>query len=236
MTGPAGGRPLRIGVTVPAHDEQDELPGCFDALARAAATTDVPVHVVVVLDACTDASAAAVPAASAVFASMRVGVVQARRVGVARRHGMAMLLAALPTDRLWLATTDADSRVPIDWFGRQVRHATAGADAVAGTVVVRDWSGRPDALRRQYGRRYRAADEHRHVHGANLSLRADAYVAAGGFAALASDEDVTLVAALQAHGRSIVWAADLPVRTSARRDGRAPAGFAAHLDALARLA
>ena len=60
-----------------------------------------------------------------------------------------------------------------------------------------------------------------------------AYQSAGGFCDVVRDEDVGLVAAFARAGEKIVWATDLPVTTSSRRVGRAPAGFAAYLDRLA---
>ena len=51
-----------IGVVVPAHDEESELPGCLRALAAAVSHPGVRglrIVVVVVLDACRDGSAEA---------------------------------------------------------------------------------------------------------------------------------------------------------------------------------
>ncbi len=48
-----------VGVVIPAHDEEDLLPSCLDAVRLAAAPlAGVPVHVIVVADACTDRTAA----------------------------------------------------------------------------------------------------------------------------------------------------------------------------------
>lgn len=173
--------------------------------------------------------------ASLPFADLSVIAVQARSVGAARRAGAAHLLASPRAGDAWLATTDADSVVPADWFQRQLEHRAAGADAVVGTVTVCDWSEHPPSVPRLYLEHYHPVDGHRHVHGANLSLSADTYLAVGGFSALASDEDVILVDAVLAAERRVTWAADLPVTTSARRAGRAPAGFAAHLSELGQL-
>jgi hypothetical protein len=71
------------------------------------------------------------------------------------------------------------------------------------------------------------------VHGANLGFSAAAYLAAGGFPALAHDEDRALVARVRGAGRRVVTDGGCPVRTSARPDGRAPHGFAGHLLGLA---
>ena len=50
-----------VGVIVPAHDEQDLLPDCLASLGRAVralrARCGLPVHVLVVADACRDLEA-----------------------------------------------------------------------------------------------------------------------------------------------------------------------------------
>ena len=45
-----------VDVVIPAHDEQDLLAGCLDALEDCIAATPVPVTVTVVLDSCRDAT------------------------------------------------------------------------------------------------------------------------------------------------------------------------------------
>jgi len=213
-------------VIVPAHDEQELLPGCLAALSRAAArVAPVPVEVVVVADACTDRTAAIAAAAAA-----EVVVVRARNVGSARAAGVAHALRSGP-DGLWLATTDADSRPGPDWLRRQLRHARAGAGLVTGTVRVEDWTHWPAGLPVRYESAYRAAPEH--VHGANLGFSAGAYLAAGGFPAVTHDEDQVFVRRAAAAGVPIVHDPGGPVRTSARPTGRAPHGFAAYLATLA---
>jgi hypothetical protein len=72
------------------------------------------------------------------------------------------------------------------------------------------------------------------VHGANLGLTPDAYRATGGFPPRATGEDVALVAALDRTGLRVLRDRAHPVVTSARTEGRAPDGFAAHLRGLAR--
>ncbi|KMO71863.1 hypothetical protein [Mycolicibacterium chubuense] len=49
---------------------------------------------------------------------------------------------------------------------------------------------------------------------------------------MSHDEDVALVRAFETNAEPIAWAADLPVITSARRDARAPKGFATYLTSL----
>ncbi|MGK5684231.1 glycosyltransferase [Actinoplanes sp. URMC 104] len=212
----------RIAVVVPAHNERDLLPACLDSLALAKAP--VPVEVVVVADACTDDTAALAAAAGATVLE-----IAARNVGRARAAGMDHALRHGP-DGLWLATTDADSRVPPEWLLWHLTHAAAGADLLAGTVLVDDWAGWPDALPGLYESRYAASNAH--VHGANLGVAAAAYLAAGGFRPVAHDEDRGLIAQVRAAGGRVVDDATCPVVTSARADGRAPLGFSSYLRGL----
>lgn len=217
-------------MVVPAHDEAVLLPGCLAALGRAIERAGAPVRLIVVADACGDDTADIAAAAGA-----EAVVIGERNVGRARAAGFGRALDA-GAGGLWLATTDADSRVPPGWLRWQLRHAAAGADLVVGTVEVDDWSGWPGPLASRYERRYRAnvaAHRHEHVHGANLGFSAAAYVAAGGFPGLAHDEDRALVGRVRAGGGRVVTDARCPVLTSARPDGRAPHGFAAHLQSLA---
>jgi glycosyltransferase involved in cell wall biosynthesis len=223
----------RIGIVVPAKNEQRLLPACLAALRVAARQVNVPVTVVVVLDACSDHSAAIVQAAGAGRSDVTIEgfAIEASSVGAARRAGMRTLLDRHGSHGLWLATTDADSVVPPRWLRAQLAHAVAGARVVVGTITVTDWEARPQAVRRRAIAEY-TATHHRHVHGANLSFSAAAYVAAGGFPPQPFDEDVDLVRAYGAAGEPIAWAVELPVTTSARRNSRSPLGFARYLDRL----
>ncbi|MFB9235497.1 glycosyltransferase [Plantactinospora siamensis] len=218
--------PTRVAVVVPAHDEEELLPGCLAALSvAAAALPDVPVEIVVVLDACTDGTAAICAAAG-----VRAVTLRARNVGVARAAGAAAAIGDDPAG-LWLATTDADSRVPADWLVHQARLAAAGADLVAGTVRVADWAPWPAELKLAYEAGYAAGD--RHVHGANLGISAVAYRRVGGFPALALAEDRELVRIATEAGLRVVYSVDTPTLTSARGTARAAGGFSAHLTRLA---
>ncbi|MCW2541817.1 MAG: glycosyltransferase [Frankiales bacterium] len=230
MTLAANGSIDRVAIVVPAHNEEVLLDACLQSLDRAAASVPVPVHVCIVLDSCTDGSMDVVAAfAPRWLASIDALDVTHRSVGASRAAGADFVLGRFAVSGLWLANTDADSEVPVNWIGRQLLHAGDGAQAVVGTVVVEDWSMHSTEVRRTYLSRYRFTPGHRHTHGANLSMTAAAYVRAGGFRDLRTSEDVALVESLLAEGQSVVWAADVPVLTSARRIGRAPHGFADHL-------
>ena len=225
-----------VGVVVPAHNEQDLLPACLASLRRAArALPGTPVRVVVVADDCQDQTVRAARRGGAA-----VVTIAARSVGAARAAGAAAVLgraAQLDPAEVWLATTDADTLVPARWLRAQVRFAARGWDAVAGTVRVADWSGYRPAVQAAFRERYDAPAPgagHPHVHGANLGIRASAYLAAGGFPSVATAEDHALMRALTATGGRVLRTRALPVVTSARRDARAPRGFGHYLAELDR--
>jgi len=219
-----------VAVVVPAHDEEDLLPGCLaacQAALREAERGAGPLRgqLIVVADACRDRTADRARAAGAAVLG-----IDARSVGAARAAGFAEALRRSgPGDpgRVWLATTDADTLVPPDWLIRQLGHARDGWDAVVGTVTVRDWTGHaghvPDRFAAQY--RWPGGGPHPHVHGANLGLTAAAYRASGGFRGLATAEDHALVQALEEAGQRVLRTAEVSVVTSARRQARAPFGF-----------
>jgi glycosyltransferase involved in cell wall biosynthesis len=221
----------RIAVVVPAHDEAASVTACVRSLVTAALLiAPVPVQVIVVADACTDDTAALALAAGATVLTTSV-----RNVGRARAAGMRRALRQGQAG-LWLATTDADSRVPPGWFRWQLRHAESGAGMLAGTVVVHDWTGWPAHLQAAYDTGYRDAIRgtvHEHAHGANLSMSAVTYHTAGGFRPLPHSEDRDLIDRARRSGARVITDAGCPVVTSSRHAARAPHGFAAHLAGLA---
>jgi len=212
--------PDRVVVVVPAHDEEELLPSCVTAVQAAARAAGLPARLVVVLDACSDNSAGVLPP------EVHPVVVAHRNVGAARAAGFA---AANITPRTWCASTDADTVVTETWLLDQLDLARSGADVVVGTVAVRDWYRHPVQLRERYEASYTDADGHRHVHGANLGVAGWAYQRLGGFAPLAAHEDVDLVQRASSAGLRVDWTSRVVVHTSARLQGRAPAGFATHL-------
>ena len=219
-------------VVVPARDEQDHLPDCLASIQVAAMRIDVPVLVVVVLDRCTDRSGPIARSWPGVLAvETTVG-----RVGAARGLGAARALAAssvAPHD-LWLASTDADSRVHDGWLAHHLHLADTGSDAVLGTVDIAGANADVDELWRC---RYRAAvrpdGTHSHVHGANLGLRGSTYLRAGGWPPVAAHEDRRLVAAVRRLGAAVATTDVAGVLTSDRHRGRVPDGVAQDLAGVA---
>lgn len=231
------GKIEHLVIVIPAHNEAELLPRCLAALGAAiepvvAVIDPAPpiVSVVVVLDRCTDAT----ESIAAGFTGVRLVRSEAGGVGAARRAGVRSVLKTTAdfTGTTWIASTDADSAVPPNWLTSQLAFARNDVHLVLGTVEPDEHL---DAeTRARWVAEQRLVEGHPHVHGANLGVRADWYLAAGEFPGTDSDEDVALVAALRSRRASEIRTARLPVRTSGRLIGRAPGGFAAYLRAHSR--
>ncbi len=210
-----------IGICIPAHNEEELMGACLASVATASLHPDLgaeEVKVVVVLDSCSDGSAAI--ARQWPFVTLQVN---ARNVG---RAGAAGARHLLQHQARWLAFTDADTRVAPDWLAVQL---SLGADVVCGTVGVDSWAAHgadAQAARLRFESGYQDHDGHRHVHGANLGLSAHCYQQAGGFDAMECGEDQALVDRLAALGAQIAWSALPRVLTSGRPFSRVEHGFA----------
>lgn len=227
----------RVGVVVPARDEELLLSRCLRSVQHAIACSGVPagrVQVVVVADACSDGTADL--AARLLDDRGEVLEIDKGSAGWARHLGAARVLeqfAMVPRERVWLANTDADSAVPPSWLADQLALADLGVAAVAGIVKVDSFRDHPAIVRRRFSLCYDGpSDEHPHVHGTNLGVRADAYEAVGGWPAINLAEDHGLWSALAAGGWPTVSTRSLFVTTSGRGVGRAAGGFADLLTAL----
>jgi glycosyltransferase involved in cell wall biosynthesis len=226
-----------VGIVVPARDEAELVGRCVASILRAALPAGVERWIVVVADGCADQTAPL--AARALDRSGEIVSLDARRVGAARRAGAQAAVtrfrgAGRAMDRVWLLSTDADSTVPHGWIDTYVEQAEAGAVAVAGSVSVEGFDEHPPGVERAYRDQYaaRADGSHSHVHGANLGVRADAYLDVGGWHRLATGEDHDLWRRLRARDHPLLSTIEAPVLTSGRRLGRAPEGFAGLLGRL----
>jgi cellulose synthase/poly-beta-1,6-N-acetylglucosamine synthase-like glycosyltransferase len=220
----------RIAVIIPAADEGAHIADCLMAVRTARlhlqqhAGMDVAVRVIVVLDRCRDNTARAVRA----FPEAQPLEINRQCVGAAREAGARVALVAVRADELWLANTDADSRVPPTWLTHLLAEARAGAEITLGTVQPA--VGVPPSIEARWLARHHLRDGHPHVHGANLAVRGDVHAALGGWRALRSGEDVDLARRV-AH-RRVSRTGAVPVITSVRAHGRAPRGFSSYLRSL----
>ena len=226
-------------MVIPANDEAASVAASVAAVRLAAAHPALArslVAVVVVDDSSSDATGER--AAAALGGGGTVIRVDARSAGIARRAGFLELCRSsegLDADRVWLATTDADTLVDPDWLARQLGWWRRGAGGVAGLVRPLSWDEQPAVVRRRYEAHMAGLGfglGHPHVYAANLGLTKAAYLDAGGVAPIDSGEDHALWDALALTGRRPVHAPDVLVATSTRREGRAPHGFSALLRSL----
>jgi hypothetical protein len=242
-----------VGVVVPARNEQDRITRCLASLRRALAHAPdgVATAVAVVLDRCTDATPESVarligdwpeattiivhdeiPAGCATIGrTVPAAALRGSGVGARRDLGLRAVLDRLsghPTARTWLLSTDADTTVPVDWVAAHLRHAADGVHAVAGLADLALSCYRAIVEHGLHGA------THHHIYGANFGVRADAYLAVGGFPPDGAGEDHGLWQRLAAGGYTLAQPVGIRVRTSARLRGRADGGLAGLLRALHR--
>lgn len=236
---------IDVAVAIPAHDEAQLVSACLRAVVQAIAHAQrvgLVEHGVVLLAAhrCSDETQSRARRAlrclprhiEALIVKDEkpgpVGAVRHRLVTHAARHRWI-------TPKAWVFSTDADSRVPIQWITEMVAAARPKrADAVAGLVALHGWHA-DEAARLAYERIIAAGLEgsgHHHVYAANLAVRLAAYDAVGGFPPAQHGEEREMLTALRAAGYRIATPHAPVVLTSARMPGRADHGLGALLAAL----
>lgn len=213
-----------VAVVIPARDEELRVEACLSSVLAAGARCPVDVSVTLVADSCSDRTTELARR----FPDVAVLELSASNVGLSRAFGVRKALehCGRHPAQVWIANTDADSTVPTDWLVRQVELADAGYDAILGEVFP-DPKEYPRHLQQRWARAHRAGRTRNEIYGANLGVRASAYLRAGGFTSLEEHEDVDLVRRLC--GSRVLYSDAPPVRTSARHDGRTPGGFAGYL-------
>lgn len=215
---------MKIGIVIPAHNEAMTIAKCLASVQSAIKqlTSTIKVYSLVVLDSCTDDTQSIVKAAGVDYLCCDYQCVgQARDIGI--RHAIA-------NGATWLACTDADSVVTVDWLAQQIEHQPT--DMICGVVDVDSWAHLTAQTREDYIAHYQDKMGHPHIHGANLSFSAEAYLAVGGFSPLACHEDVDLVKKFEAQNYAITWSNKVRVITSSRLQARATEGFANFLSNL----
>jgi hypothetical protein len=213
---------------VPIHNEEEHLVGSLRALVVAIGHLPrcIDHQVALVLDRCIDRSTQI----ARDWARDRNVLLIHRalgNVGAARRLGCDRLLATWPhlhPNRVWLATTDADSTVPARWLEAQVAAHESGVSLWLGRVEVRDW--RPHAAETAACWSETYDQEEAPVHGASMGINAQLYLDVGGFPPLTAGEDRFLYPEVLAKGVRPEYDSIHRVITSARRIARAPSGFA----------
>ncbi|HEX4426603.1 MAG TPA: glycosyltransferase [Terriglobales bacterium] len=223
-------QPWHIAVLIPARNEEQLLPRCLESIAAAIALlpSEVTADIVIAVDRSSDRTleiARRMIHGRGVVITTQSGIVGRAR-GLAARTALGRYRGAL--SRCWLANTDADSSVPADWMTDHLTLASENIDAIAGTVDVDSFEEHSGVVAERFRSSYvvRPDGSHSHVHGANLGVRADAYLRAGGWKSIATAEDHDLWNRLEKTGANRISISRLQVLTSGRRVGRAPHGFA----------
>lgn len=223
--------PWNVGVVIPAQNEESSIADSIRAVRTALHRSNRigQAWIVVACDCCIDETRRF--AQIALAEQGEVIECNVMSAGAARRLGVAAVLTHfrdLPAHRIWLANTDADTCVVDDWLDQQLRHADSGAAGVAGIVSVSSVAScdlnQVRSLLNDYA--IFADGTHPHVHGANLGVRADAYLEAGGWSDKALAEDHCLWQRLKQGRWPVIASAASVVVTSGRLVGRAPGGFA----------
>lgn len=236
----------RVVVVVPARDEEATIGSTLRSVcasldeARRSGLVD-GCAVEVVAHRCVDGTESRARAALRGRPGGRVTRdEESRSVGEVRdraaRRGLD-LLASSPAET-WVLSTDADSQVSTSWVGDILTEASrTGVLGVVGLAPLDAWQGGrlgAAAYERLIASKMRddATHQHDHVYGANLAVRADAYLDVGGFSHVANGEDQALVDSLAERGHPLLRTRSIQVTTSGRMAGRAAGGLAEHLSLL----
>ena len=237
-------------VAIPVYNEAARIAACLDALAAQVGLEPHSFGVLLFLNNCTDATAELVKDYSGMPWTMRVieQTDPAASAGWARRIAMnaaADWLGESGSNGV-LLTTDADSRVGVEWVARNLAALADGADAVAGRISLDpDEAARLPArlhargrLEAQYERLLteigaRLDPEpgnpwpcHWSKSGATLAVRLSAYRQVGGMPDMPAGEDRAFVDAIRANDLVVRHDPGIEVVTSGRLDGRARGGVA----------
>ena len=231
--------PWHIGILIPARNEEELLPRCLrsvlaaQALLPAFVTCDIVVAVDCSIDQTRQIARRMLQGRGAVVCTQVGAVGQARALAAQAALARYRETSSHPWARCWLANTDADCCVPETWLSDQIALAAENVEAVAGTVDVDTFEEHDAQVADRFRETYLLSPDgsHGHVHGANLGVRADAYLRAGGWGTLATAEDHDLWSRLTAVTTQRRSPSRLRVLTSGRRVGRAPRGFAEALAA-----
>lgn len=222
--------PIRsIAVVIPARNEEQLIFRCLAAVQRAVtearalwAGAGPAVTVTIVADQCSDGT---VTAARRVVGPTLIEITAAN-VGRARAVGIQSAIARIsePLSQVWIANTNADSVVPRNWLIVQAQLAARGNGMMIGTVRP-DFADLTRTQIEAWTSTHRPGRPNGQVHGANLGVRADLYLAAGGFPEYVDHEDVELAGHVARLGARVIASDRCEVITSRRSSGGTSVGY-----------
>jgi hypothetical protein len=246
----AGATAPRTVVAIPVKNESERLPSCLNALAAQDGVDFDDVAVLVLLNNCTDDTAAVVRALAPTLPyRLEMHQVELERqyanAGWARRLAMEAA-AKIAAPEGVLMTTDADTQVFRDWIECNLREIDSGHDAVAGYVMAEpnelmelppailergrlEWEYQQLAAELDARVDYEAHDpwpRHNQNCGASAAVTLRAYRLIGGLPPRPVGEDRALFEMIRRIDGKIRHSLEVQVMTSARTDGRASGGLA----------
>lgn len=120
----------KISLIIPAHNEEDFLPACLQAVRIAEQQIDSPVEIIVILNRCTDATEEI-----ATRHGCRIVREDAKNLSMIRNAGVAAASGEI------IVTCDADSRMHPDSFQQILRRLATGKVVGGGAMVYPErWS------------------------------------------------------------------------------------------------
>jgi glycosyltransferase involved in cell wall biosynthesis len=238
-----------VVVAVPVKDEEERIVACVASLANQVDVDLARVAVILLLNNCSDATAARIRALGPELpfaVHLREVELPApyANAGWARRLAMEAAAELVDPDGLIL-TTDADTQVECDWVAANQREIASGVDAVAGCVIADpyelmqlppeilergslEWEYQQLAAELEARADPQACDpwpRHNQNCGASAAITARAYRLIGGLPPRPVGEDRALFQSLRRVDGRIRHSLDVQVITSARIDGRALGGL-----------
>lgn len=232
-------------IAIPVRDEEHRIGRCLAALSKQTVRAD---HLVLVLNDCTDGTAAVVRAS--VPAAHQVHVIETCLHGTCGGAGGARRVAMNHASGLLrdgvILTTDADAVTAPDWIERNLEAIEAGADAVCGMAVIdpvealaipahlHDDDAREVAYVQLLNEMQSLilpddADpwpRHAEDSGASIAVTTRLLRRVGGVPCCSVGEDRALIAALRRIGARVRHDPAIRVVVSGRLEGRAEGGMA----------
>ncbi|MGA2408780.1 MAG: glycosyltransferase family A protein [Candidatus Binataceae bacterium] len=237
-----------VVVAVPVKDEEERIANCLAALSAQRAISGQ--HIVLLLNNCTDRTAAVIraiaPSLPVTIHSLEVSLpTELAYAGYARRLVMELAASLVASDGV-LLTTDADAIVDPSWIALNLQALRRGADALAGCIEIDPLEASliPTRLHEDDARECIYSDlldkiaaainpdpfdplpRHTEHSGASIAVTASAYAQAGGIPAVPLGEDRAFFAALRRIDARIRHAPEVRVIVSGRTKGRAAGGMA----------
>ncbi|MBU3025219.1 glycosyltransferase family 2 protein [Zobellia galactanivorans] len=247
---------VRIIVTIPAKDEEQNIAHCLNSLAGQYASVHTKLEndlyeVLVVCHNCIDNTALVCEQFKRAHPEFRMEYIRinhsaVNNVGAVRRILMHIAATRLSHENGYIATTDADTLSDRFWIANLLGYVNSKYGLICGRIDI-DFNSVPNRARaileqKQYYFHLRAKLDHllhpkasdpwpRHAHksGPNLAVRKNVYGAIGGILPKGFREDIALYQSVRSAGFKVRHCPDTIVSTSGRQTSKTPEGFGSEI-------